>query len=89
VAEAAARLQLRHVVLTSVARDDLRDGGASHFAATVEAIRARLPLSSVEVLTPDFKGDEAALGAVLASGPDVFNHNIETVRVCLRACVPR
>ena len=79
VAEAAARLQLRHVVLTAVARDDLRDGGASHFAAAVEAIRARLPLSRVEVLTPDFKGELASLSTVLASGPDVFNHNIETV----------
>jgi lipoyl synthase len=79
VAEAAARLGLRYVVLTAVARDDLRDGGAGHFAATVTAVRGRLPGAQVEVLTPDFKGDAGALDAVLASRPDVFNHNIETV----------
>lgn len=77
VAETAARLSLRYVVLTAVARDDLRDGGAAHFAATVHALRRRLPAAQVEVLTPDFQGDEAALLAVLASEPDVFNHNIE------------
>jgi lipoyl synthase len=79
VAEAAARLRLRYVVLTAVARDDLPDGGAAHFAATVAAVRRRLPGARVEVLTPDFKGDRAALASVLAAGPDVFNHNIETV----------
>jgi lipoic acid synthetase len=79
VAEAARRLQLRYVVLTAVARDDLRDGGASQFAATVRAVRSVLPGARVEVLTPDFKGDPEALAAVLESGPDVFNHNIETV----------
>ena len=79
VAEAAARLRLRYVVLTAVARDDLADGGASHFAATVTAVRSRLPEAKVEVLTPDFKGDPAALESVLAAAPDVFNHNIETV----------
>jgi lipoyl synthase len=79
VAEAAERLGLRYVVLTSVARDDLRDGGASQFAASVAAVRRRLPRAEVEVLTPDFKGDPEALAAVLASAPDVFNHNIETV----------
>jgi lipoic acid synthetase len=79
VAEAAARLGLRYVVLTAVARDDLRDGGASQFAATVAAIRERLPPAQVEVLTPDFRGDAGALASVLAAGPDVFNHNIETV----------
>jgi lipoyl synthase len=79
VAEAAARLGLRYVVLTAVARDDLDDGGAAHFAATVHAVRGRLPGARVEVLTPDFKGDPAALAVVLAAGPDVFNHNIETV----------
>jgi lipoic acid synthetase len=79
IALAAARLRLRYVVLTAVARDDLRDGGAAHFAATVEAVRARLPEARVEVLTPDFKGDPNALAAVLAAEPDVFNHNIETV----------
>jgi lipoic acid synthetase len=79
VAAAAARLGLRYVVLTSVARDDLRDGGAGHFAASVRALRARLPAARVEVLTPDFRGDEAALATVLDAAPDVFNHNIETV----------
>ena len=79
VAEAAARLRLRYVVLTAVARDDLEDGGASHFAETVRAVRGRLPGARVEVLTPDFKGDPEALGTVLAAEPEVFNHNIETV----------
>ncbi len=79
VAEAARRMGLRYVVLTSVDRDDLADGGASHFAATVREVRCLVPGARVEVLTPDFKGDEGALGAVLEAGPDVFNHNIETV----------
>jgi lipoic acid synthetase len=77
VAEAAARLRLRYVVLTAVARDDLQDGGAGQFALTVAALRRRLPTARVEVLTPDFKGDPAALETVLAAAPDVFNHNIE------------
>jgi lipoic acid synthetase len=77
VADAAARLRLRYVVLTAVARDDLPDGGASQFAATVHAIRERLPEAQVEVLTPDFKGDRAALRAVVSARPDVFNHNVE------------
>jgi lipoic acid synthetase len=79
VAEAAARLGLRHVVLTAVARDELDDGGAAHFAAAVRAVRRRLPGARVEVLVPDFRGGRAALSAVLAAAPDVFNHNIETV----------
>ncbi len=79
VAEAARQLGLRYVVLTSVDRDDLRNGGAAHFAATVRAVRRALPDAKVEVLTPDFKGDEGALRAVLEAAPDVFNHNIETV----------
>src|SRR5262245_31646984 len=79
VAEAAARMGLRYVVLTSVARDDLDDGGAAHFAHTVRAVRQALPGARVEVLTPDFKGPRDALAAVLAARPDVFNHNIETV----------
>jgi lipoic acid synthetase len=79
VAEAAARLRLRYVVLTAVARDDLADGGAAHFAATVNAVRRRLPAAKVEVLTPDFKGSSQSLALVLAAAPDVFNHNIETV----------
>jgi lipoic acid synthetase len=79
VAEAAGRLGLRYVVLTSVDRDDLPDGGASHFAATVRAVRRVLPGAGIEVLTPDFKGDAAAVRAVLEAEPEVFNHNIETV----------
>ena len=79
VAEACDRLKLRHVVITSVARDDLPDGGAGHFARTVEAVRSRLPEAIIEVLTPDFGGDAAAVDTVLAAGCDVFNHNVETV----------
>jgi lipoic acid synthetase len=79
VAEAAAQMGLRYVVLTSVDRDDLPDGGAAHFADTVCAIRRALPGAAVEVLTPDFKGDRRALGVVLDAQPEVFNHNIETV----------
>jgi len=79
VAEAAARLKLRHVVVTSVTRDDLPDGGAAHFAATVRAIKAALPQAVVEVLTPDFQGDRTAVATVLSARPDIFNHNVETV----------
>jgi lipoyl synthase len=79
VAAAAARLGLRHVVVTAVARDDLRDGGAAHFADTVRAVRRALPRARIEVLTPDFRGDRSALAAVLEAEPDVFNHNVETV----------
>lgn len=79
VAEAAARLRLRHVVVTSVTRDDLRDGGAGCFAAVIREIRAVLPGSSVEVLTPDFRGDLDSLDLVLAERPDVMGHNVETV----------
>lgn len=79
VAEAAFRLRLQHVVVTSVTRDDLPDGGAGHFAATVRAIRRRLPGAGVEVLIPDFRGSLAALETVLDAGPNVVNHNMETV----------
>lgn len=79
VAEAARRLGLRHVVITSVTRDDLVDGGAAQFAAAVAAVRDAVPDATVEVLVPDFGGEEAALGAVLAAEPDVLNHNLETV----------
>jgi lipoic acid synthetase len=79
VAEAAARLNLAHVVVTSVTRDDLPDGGAGHFAATVEALRRRLPGATLEVLVPDFGGSCAALERVLTARPDVLNHNVETV----------
>jgi lipoyl synthase len=80
VADAAARLGLRYVVVTSVARDDLEDGLAGHFVRTIRALRRRLPSARVEVLTPDFGGSEESLRAVLDAGPDTFNHNIETVR---------
>lgn len=79
VAEAALRLALRHVVVTSVARDDLADGGAAQFAATVDALRGRCPGTVVELLVPDFGGSEAALARVAAAGPHVLNHNVETV----------
>ena len=79
VAEAAARLGLRHVVITSVTRDDLPDGGADHFARCIAAVRSRLPGVAVEVLTPDFLGDTAAIDRVIAASPEVFNHNVETV----------
>ena len=79
LAEAAAAMGLRHVVVTSVTRDDLSDGGAAHFAETIRAVRARLPGASVEVLVPDFQNAAAALDLVLAAKPDIFNHNLETV----------
>jgi lipoic acid synthetase len=79
VADAAATMGLRHVVVTSVTRDDLPDGGAGHFVGTVDALRHRLPQATIEVLTPDFQGDTGALDRVLAAAPDVFNHNLETV----------
>ena len=79
VADAVARLGLRHVVVTSVNRDDLADGGAGHFAATAGAIRTRLPDCRIEVLVPDFQGDLAAVATVAAAPIDVFNHNLETV----------
>ena len=79
VAEAAARMGLRHVVCTSVNRDDLPDGGAAHFVRTIEAIRAALPEATVEVLVPDFCNNLDAVRAVVAARPDVFNHNLETV----------
>jgi lipoic acid synthetase len=81
VASAAARMGLSHVVVTSVDRDDLPDRGAEHWAKTIRALRRRLPDATVEVLTPDFLGqEEQALATVLEAGPDVFNHNIETCR---------
>lgn len=80
VAEAARRLRLQYVVVTAVARDDLPDGGAQHFAATIRAIRRLNPQAQVEVLIPDFKGRPEALRTVLEAEPDVLNHNIETVR---------
>ena len=79
VAEAVRRLRLKHVVITAVARDDLSDGGAHHFAETIQAIRALDPSIVIEVLTPDFNGEQSSLKAVLAARPDIFNHNLETV----------
>jgi len=79
VAEAVAKLGLEHVVITSVDRDDLPDGGAEHFARVIRAIRARTPGTTIEVLTPDFLRKEGALEIVVAAKPDVFNHNLETV----------
>lgn len=81
LAQAAAQMQLKHVVVTSVDRDDVADKGAGHYAATIRAIKAKLPNASVEVLTPDFLDvEEEALHTVIGARPEVFNHNIETVR---------
>jgi len=80
VAEAVAAMNLDHVVVTSVARDDLSDGGASAFAATIRELRAHSPGMGVEVLIPDFNGQEAPLRAVMDAGPDILNHNLETVK---------
>jgi lipoic acid synthetase len=80
VGEATKRLNLRHVVVTAVARDDLADGGADHFRRTIEAIRARSPGIVIEVLTPDFQDSDASIDMVLAARPNIFNHNLETVR---------
>jgi lipoyl synthase len=79
VAEAAARMSLDYIVVTSVTRDDLADGGAAVFAETIRCLRVRRPSARVEVLIPDFQGDEAALGTVLDARPDLLNHNLETV----------
>lgn len=79
VAEAVQKLKLKHVVITSVDRDDLSDGGAAHFGRTIEAIRAGRSETTIEVLTPDFLRKDGALDRVIAARPDVFNHNIETV----------
>jgi len=82
VAEAVVAMELNYAVVTSVTRDDLADGGSFLFAQTVGEIRARRPHARIEVLIPDFQGDEGALAAVVASGPDVVNHNIETTASC-------
>jgi lipoic acid synthetase len=79
VAEATAKLGLAHIVITSVDRDDLTDGGGTHFAAVIRAIRARCPSTTIEVLTPDFLRKDGAIETVVAARPDVFNHNLETV----------
>jgi len=79
VAEAIAQLGLSHIVITSVDRDDLDDGGAAHFAQTIQAIRAAVPTTTIEILTPDFLRKEGAVEIVVAARPDVYNHNLETV----------
>jgi lipoic acid synthetase len=79
VAEAVSRMGLKHVVITTVTRDDLPDGGAAHFVATIEAVRSAAPAAAIEVLTSDFGGNEDAVDLVAGARPDVFNHNLETV----------
>ena len=79
VAQAASEMKLRHVVVTSVTRDDLPDGGAPIFAETIRAVREAVPKATIEVLTPDFQGRTESVSIVLQAGPDVFNHNLETV----------
>lgn len=88
VGAAIAELGLTHVVVTSVDRDDLSDGGAAHFAATIRAIRAATPRTTIEVLTPDFLRKDGALEIVVEAKPDVFNHNIETVPALYRRIRP-
>ena len=80
VAEATRRMKLRHVVITAVARDDLPDGGAAHFQQVIQRVREVNPGILIEVLTPDFKDDNAAIDTVLSSRPEIFNHNLETIR---------
>jgi lipoic acid synthetase len=89
VARMAAEMKLRYVVITSVNRDDLPDGGSRHFAGTVREVRRALPQARVEVLTPDFCGDHAAIARVLDAGPHVFNHNVETVPRLYRRVRPQ
>ena len=89
VAEMAAEMGLKYVVITSVNRDDLADGGSVHFAETVRQVRGALPEAQVEVLTPDFCGDLDAVARVLDAGPHVFNHNMETVRRLYRRVRPQ
>ncbi|PIE60564.1 MAG: lipoyl synthase [Desulfobulbus propionicus] len=89
VAEAVAAMQLRYAVITSVTRDDLADGGSSHFAKTIKAIREKSPATLIEVLIPDFQGCTKALETVIASRPDVLNHNMETVERLYPAVRPQ
>ncbi len=88
LAEAAERLSLAHMVITSVDRDDLPDGGAEHFVRCIEAVRARNPHTTIEVLTPDFRRKEGALEAIVDARPDVYNHNLETVPRLYRSIRP-
>ena len=80
VAEATRRMKLKHVVITAVARDDIADGGAEHFRQTIEAVRKLNPKTVIEVLVPDFQDSDESIGMVLAANPNIFNHNLETVR---------
>jgi lipoic acid synthetase len=89
VARMAAQMNLRHIVITSVNRDDLDDGGSRHFAETVAEVRRALPAARVEVLTPDFCGDVEAVARVLDAGPHIFNHNMETVARLYRRVRPQ
>jgi lipoic acid synthetase len=89
VAEMAARMRLRYIVITSVNRDDLADGGSRHFAETVQEVRHALPEARIEVLTPDFCGNLDAVARVLDAGPHVFNHNMETIRRLYRRVRPQ
>lgn len=89
VAEAVVRMGLRHAVVTSVDRDDLHDGGAGIFAATIRAIRRRAPGTTIEVLTPDFQGDHDALRTVMDAVPEIFNHNVETIGRLYRRVRPK
>ena len=89
LAGAAAALGLRHVVITSVDRDELDDKGAHHWAACIRAVKAAVPAATVEILTPDFAGRRELIDVVLAAGPDVFNHNMETVERLYRAVRPQ
>jgi len=89
IAQAARHLQLKHIVVTSVTRDDLPDGGAEHFAETIIEIKKQLPKSTVEVLVPDFKGSWEALQRVIEAQPEVINHNIETVNRLYRLVRPK
>jgi len=89
VARMAAEMRLRYVVITSVNRDDLADGGSAHFAETVRELRRALPEAGIEVLTPDFGGDLDAVARLLDAGPDVFNHNLETVERLYRRVRPQ
>jgi lipoic acid synthetase len=89
VAEMAAEMNLKYVVITAVNRDDLDDGGSHHFAETVRRVREALPQAQVEVLTPDFCGDLAAVARVLDAEPDVYNHNMETVQRLYRRVRPQ
>jgi lipoic acid synthetase len=89
VAEAVERMNLRHAVITSVNRDELKDGGSGIFAATIRAVRDRVPQCSIEVLTPDFMGKREAIYTVIGAKPDIFNHNMETVPRLYRRVRPQ